>query len=324
MSRTHVHAWLATDHPARFAASARVFDLGGLQLSVVSHTMLRASRPAKLIRQSDPEVFQLHLLRGGTGGISQAGRDATVQAGQFLLVDSSRPCHGWRGADDGPATSLIVQFPRAALGLRSDMVGRLAAAPFAVRHGITRVLAGHLGHLAENAEGLTIRDAQAVAAVTLDLISATCADRVEATALLSPESRRQALLSSIHDFIRQRLRDPGLTPATIAAAHQISVRHLYKLFEEQGVTVAAWIRRCRLEQCHRDLADPRQRSRSIHAIATRWGFTDATTFGRAFRTAYRMSPRDHRDLAAGGDPLERASAQLSRPGQEGSSALCAG
>ncbi len=296
MSRAHVHSWLATDHPARFNASARVFDLGGLQFSVMSHNTLRANRPSKLIRQSDPEVFQLHLLLQGACGLSQAGRNVTVQAGHFLLVDSSRPYEGWRGTDDDPAKSLLVQFPRVALGLRSDMVGQLAAAPLPVRPGITGVLAGHLRHLAENAEGLTTRDSPAVAAVTLDLIAAAYADRIEATALLSPESRRQALLSSIHDFIRQRLGDPGLTPETIAAAHQISVRHLYKLFQHQGVTVAAWIRRCRLEQCHRDLADPRQSSRSINAVAARWGFADATTFSRAFRAAYGMSPRDHRHL----------------------------
>ncbi|MGW9499321.1 helix-turn-helix domain-containing protein [Streptomyces prasinus] len=46
--------------------------------------------------------------------------------------------------------------------------------------------------------------------------------------------------------------------------------------------------------CHRDLTDPRLRSRSIRAIATRWGFVDAAHFSRAFRAAYGVSPRDHR------------------------------
>ncbi|MEU6428662.1 helix-turn-helix domain-containing protein [Microbispora sp. NPDC046973] len=299
MSETLVCTWLTTEDPARFHASARLADLGGLQFSVMSHNTLQASRPAKLIRKSDPEVFQLHLVLTGGGGIRQAGREATFQAGQLLIIDSSWPYQGWRGADDNQARAVIVQFPRAALSLRSDMVRQLAAAPIPVQHGITGVLAGHLKHLAEHAEGLTPRNAEAVSAVTLDLIAAACADRLETTALLSPESRHQALLSLIHDFIRQRLGDPDLTPETIAAAHQVSVRHLYKIFQKQGVTVAAWIRRCRLERCHRDLADPRQRARPIQAIAARWGFTDAATFSRAFRAAYGMSPRDHRNSAAG-------------------------
>ncbi|WP_432923442.1 helix-turn-helix domain-containing protein [Microbispora sp. CA-135349] len=293
-----VCTWLSTDRPASFDASARVVNFGDFHFSAMSHHILQANRPAKLIRRSDPEVFQLHLVLTGGGGISQGGRDAAFQAGQFYFIDSSVPYQGWRGAGEDPARSLIVQFPREALGLRSGMVRRLAATPIPVQHGITGVLAGHLTHLAEHAEGLTPRNAQAVATVTLDLIAATCADRFETTALLSPEARHHALLSLVHDFIRQRLGDPDLTPETIAAAHQISVRHLYKIFQDQGVTVAAWIRRCRLERCHRDLADPRQRSRSVQSIAARWGFTDAATFSRAFRAAYGMSPREHRKTAA--------------------------
>ncbi|MGW5264796.1 AraC-like ligand-binding domain-containing protein [Microbispora sp. NPDC004025] len=309
MSRL-VRVRLTTDHPTRFAGSAQAFDLGVLQLSMMRHQMLQASRPAKLIRQSDPEVFQLHIILEGGGRMTQAGRDAVFHAGQMLLLDSSRPLRMWRGADGDPAKSLIVQFPRAALGLRAGVVGRLAAAPFPIRPGITGVLAGHLRHLADNAGDLTTPDARAVAAVTLDLIAAAYAGQFDADDALTPEARRQALLSLIHDFIRRRLGDPGLTPETIAAAHQISVRHLYTLFAEQGLTVAAWIRRCRLEQCHRDLADPRRRSLPIQSVAARWGFTDAATFSRAFRAAYGMSPRDHRDLAARDDPSVAAPSRL--------------
>ncbi|MEV4458972.1 helix-turn-helix domain-containing protein [Microbispora sp. NPDC049633] len=298
MSQMLVSTWATSDDPDGFHASARIFDLGGLAFSAMSHRTLRASRPMKLIRQADPEVFQLHLLLRGDGQMNQAGRDAPMQAGNLIIIDSSRPYRGWRGADDGLAESLIVQFPRSALGVRSDMIDRLVAAPIPVQAGITGVLAGHLRHLADNAEHLTRQNAEALGVVTLDLIAAVCAHQSEATAALRPEARRRALLSLIHEFVRQRLGDPDLDAEMIAAAHQISVRYLYKIFQEQGVSVAGWIRRCRLEQCHRDLADPRQSSQPIQAIAARWGFGDAATFSRNFRAAYGMSPRDHRCLAA--------------------------
>ncbi|MEV4299588.1 helix-turn-helix domain-containing protein [Microbispora rosea] len=298
LSQSFMPSWVTTDHPASFYGSARMLDLGGLQLLAMSHLTVEAARPGKLIRQADPEIFQLHLVLSGKGRAIQAGRDVDFQAGQFLLIDSSRPLAGWRGADDNAAETLIVQFPRASLGLRSDMIGGLVAAPFSVRDGITSVLAGHLTRLVENAEAFTPQDAEALTAISLELIAAACAHQLEASASLSPESRRQALLSLIHDFIRQRLSDPDLTPDTIAAAHHISVRHLYKIFQEQGTTVAAWIRRCRIEQCHRDLADIRKRSLPIQTIAARWGFTDAAHFSRTFRATYGVSPREHRISAA--------------------------
>ena len=66
---------------------------------------------------------------------------------------------------------------------------------------------------------------------------------------LPADSRENTLLMRIHAFIEQRLGDCDLAPGPVAAAHYISVRYLYRLFEAQGTTVAAWIRHRRLERC---------------------------------------------------------------------------
>ncbi|MFF3547497.1 helix-turn-helix domain-containing protein [Streptomyces platensis] len=54
------------------------------------------------------------------------------------------------------------------------------------------------------------------------------------------------------------------------------------------------MRHQRLERARRDLTDPTLRHHTIHRIATRWGFTRAADFTRAFRTHYGMPPRDYR------------------------------
>jgi AraC-like DNA-binding protein len=73
----------------------------------------------------------------------------------------------------------------------------------------------------------------------------------------------------------------------------ISTRGLHRLFEDQGMTVAAWIRAQRLEGCRCDLANPALRLMPIYEIAVRWGFSHPAAFSRAFRT-YGLSPRDYR------------------------------
>jgi AraC-like DNA-binding protein len=103
----------------------------------------------------------------------------------------------------------------------------------------------------------------------------------------------------IRAFIEQRLADPELTPATIAAEHHISLRYLHKLFHGQGITVAGWIRDRRLERCRRDLADPTLTARPISAVAARWGFTNPAHFSQAFRAAYGLSPRQFREHHTG-------------------------
>ncbi|ADI03680.1 AraC family transcriptional regulator [Streptomyces bingchenggensis BCW-1] len=83
---------------------------------------------------------------------------------------------------------------------------------------------------------------------------------------------------------------------------------LHTLFRRQEETVAASIRRRRLERCHADLTDPRLRRRSISAIAARWGFVRPADFSRAFRAAYGVAPRELRQAALRNPPDTRQAA----------------
>jgi AraC-like DNA-binding protein len=113
------------------------------------------------------------------------------------------------------------------------------------------------------------------------------------------ESRRPALLLQITTFIEQHLDDPGLTPAGVATANHISVRHLHKLFESEQVTVGEWIRRRRLERCRRDLVDPTRQAEPVAAIAARWGYRDPAHFSRLFRARYGTPPARYRTIETG-------------------------
>ncbi|MBO0807953.1 MAG: helix-turn-helix domain-containing protein [Actinobacteria bacterium] len=104
----------------------------------------------------------------------------------------------------------------------------------------------------------------------------------------------RALLVSVHRYIEERLGEPNLSPAVIAAAHHVSVRYLYRLFERQGMSVAGWIRHRRLERCRRDLLDPEQWGRSVASIGARRGFADPVHFSRVFRAAYGLPPGEFR------------------------------
>ncbi|MFJ4923763.1 helix-turn-helix domain-containing protein [Streptomyces sp. NPDC088725] len=123
----------------------------------------------------------------------------------------------------------------------------------------------------------------------------------------SPRRRRaragrrghRALLLRVRAFVQRHLHDPGLSPAIIAAAHNISVSYLHRLFRGHDSTVAAWIRGQRLEHARRDLADRTLRTVPVHRIAARWGFPGHATFTRAFRATYGLPPRDYRHQALG-------------------------
>jgi AraC-like DNA-binding protein len=106
----------------------------------------------------------------------------------------------------------------------------------------------------------------------------------------------------VRAFIEAGLADPGLTPAAVARAHHVSLRWLYRLFEEEPTSVAGLIRERRLERCRRDLLDPSLAGLPVSAVAARWGLTNAAHFSRAFRAAYGASPVEYRRLGAAAPP----------------------
>lgn len=292
--QSHVRSWIRTDEED-FRASTLVLDLGTVLVSALTTPSVQADRTPRLIRQSDPEVILVHLPGSSNGSVSQGKQDTTFSAGDVVLYDSSRPLRIRQTAPTGLSRYMLVEIPRATLERLIPSVSTLSALPFCGTQRIGAVLTRFLEELIRNARDYTPADRTALNGVTIDLIAATCAQLRAGCGALPAETRQQALLVHIRDFINQRLSDPALTPQTIAAAHHISVRQLHKLFQLQGgPSVAAWIRHRRLEHCRRDIADPRRRHLTVRAIAHQWGFTDPAHFGRLFRDAYGATPTDYR------------------------------
>ena len=77
----------------------------------------------------------------------------------------------------------------------------------------------------------------------------------------------------------------------LAGRLRISVRQLYRLFEEQGDSVCRYILRQRLSRSAADLGNPRLRGESITSIAFKWGFSDSAHFSRAFKKQFEVSPK---------------------------------
>ncbi|MEV4680111.1 helix-turn-helix domain-containing protein [Streptomyces kurssanovii] len=293
-NRSHMRNRLRSNDRDDFRAELRVLNLGEVQVSAVAYPHLEIARTAKLIRQSDPEVYQINYFLAGKGAVSLDGGDTALSVGDLVVMDSSRPYQGDVHAVPGGWSHVTVQCPRGLLPLPEKTVRSLLGVPISGRHGMGGVFARWVTDLNTRAHEFTPADVPTLTSVTVDLLASVVARYQEAEDAMSPEARRSVLQARIHDFVRQRLADPDLTPETIAAAHGISTRHLYTLFREQGLTVAAWIRERRLECCRRDLADPRLLSCTIQAVAARWGFSDPAHFSRIFRRACGMTPTDYR------------------------------
>jgi AraC-like DNA-binding protein len=297
MSRALAASDLHVHRPSDFRASMRFLDLGAVQVSHLSLSTMRFHRTPKLIRDSDPEQLCAGLILSGRQALSQHGRDALPGLYDLVLYDTSHPHQGWVSNGEGLAGNLVVQIPRSLLALPVKSVLGLTAVSLPTQRGVAALLAQFMLRLSQDADQFRPTDGPRLATVLVDLLSATLAHELDAGRALLPESHHRVLVLRIQAFIRHHLADPELSPGLVAAAHQISLRQLHRLFEQQDTTVGALIRRQRLERCCHDLADPSLGSRTIHSIAARWGFRRPADFTRSFRAAYGMSPSDYRALA---------------------------
>jgi AraC-like DNA-binding protein len=263
--------------------------------TVVPHA---THRTPKLIRQADPEVFEVGCTVRGGGTVAQDGRRTDLGFGDLVLLDTSRPYQVTHAPHIPMSQVLLLHFSRSLLPLPSKDLRRLTAVRIAGDTGIGALSSQFLLHLARRMPELSPSETAQLSTLTIEVLTTALAHALDTVSVVPPNTRHRALMAQIHAFIRSNLGDAQLAPDAIAAAHHISVRYLHKLFQQDGHTVAGYIRERRLERCQRDLADPRLAIRPIQAIAARWGFSSPGLFSQAFRSAYGLPAPDAAQLTA--------------------------
>jgi AraC-like DNA-binding protein len=273
-----------------FWATVHGRRLGAVELTNISAAGHVVMRTPRYIAISDPEVFWISLQLSGTSVVSQEDRIAVLRRGDLVLYDSSHP---YAIRSPGRFDMAVFQFPRTLLRHASDLMAHLTGTRVATREAGAFVVP-FLRALAKGASEDTLPDScEDFGEGVIDLANAIFSERVKPAG-----AGRSPTLLHVKAYIKARLGDPGLTPGTIARANYISTRRLYKLFAAEGVGVAEWIRRQRLERCRRDLRAPALRDVPIARIALDWGFRSPEHFSRAFAAAYGTSPSEYRGGAA--------------------------
>jgi AraC-like DNA-binding protein len=275
----------ADDTP--FRAGIDLTHLGDTVFSELHATAQRVDRRPVDIARSTMECAILLLQQAGTMVVTQDGREVCLVPGAATIVDTTRP---YAFSVLEPIRQIVVHCPRHRLSSRLRSMRAVTAACIAGGSPTGALLSGTLATLARERRRFTASQAEAVGRHVLDLLAVSLEATPEAGAAVFSRGSA-ALLTRIRAYLRDNLADPALTPAQIAMAHSISVRHVHRLFHESGDSVGAAIRRGRLDRCRADLEDPRQRARSVTEIALRWGFNDSAHFSRVFKARFGVPPR---------------------------------
>jgi hypothetical protein len=186
-------------------------------------------RTAAFARRNRSDTYKLELLLAGRLVVAQDGREAALQPGDFAVCDMTRPLLlGYPGDSVTRVMALLV--PRALVSLSPAEMVDVTAVRMSGQHGTAGLLSALLVRLADSVDEFADADAVRVASTVTDLLTTVLAGRLDRPSAPTAEQARRSLLRQIYAFVEERLSDARLTPASIAAAHLVSVRDLYRLF----------------------------------------------------------------------------------------------
>lgn len=264
------------------------------------------------------EQAMLILQRQGHCRVVQGARSITLVEPDLLFLALGQPLTISRLAG---SRQVVVCLPTATVRNWSPVEPRWSTQVIRGSSGIGAALASLIASINACRDALEGQQREAVWTAVSHLVIAALGSGLEhrpASAARTPPPQRLPATTAKPPFvetIEQWLADPGLSPARVAARHDVSVRHLHRLFRRQGTSFNTVVRNLRLERCREDLANPRLRALPITEIAFRWGFSDSAHFSRCFRAAFGCTAREVRaNRALAGSPIASRAIPVQPPG----------
>ena len=235
------------------------------------------------LRRSPGEYVGVLIIQEGKELLSQAERETVLSAGDVVAWDSVAEA---RFAVLEPLRKQTLLVPRPRF---QQLIPRpeLATARSVGASPTVELFTSYLRFL--TTVDLEPSAAAAAGNAALELLGAVLGSVI----VPSRSALRDALRVKVKEYVERHLADADLRPPAIAEANALSVRSLYGLFEEEGDTVGAYVRRRRLARAHAELTRPGP-GPSVTDVALRWGFADTAHFSRSFRAHYGISPTEAR------------------------------
>ena len=268
---------------------------------------VRTDRMAARASEGNRMLLLVHV----TGRLRMVQRDrfAELAAGMGLLTEACSPSK-WAAQTEN--RQLTLSFSREMLPLRGAEITEACAQGMDPTSPAMQTLSAYLGRLFKIADGLTAPQRMDAGHAAIDLLAMALRDL--APSVPGSDGSATVLLDMMLMHVREHLADPHLQVDELARRHNVSVSHVYTLFERIGTTPGAYLREQRLRAAQAMLLDQRYAWLDTTDIAAAVGFVEPRTFQRAFRRQYGMTPgswrREHR--RAGSAPAALKVAMASR------------
>ena len=273
--------------PLDVQAKTRVADFGRVHLLSTGARGAWVCRTARLTRdETVPQIVISVLERGSTAVASEQGI-VNVQPNEVVVNSTLVP---YAVAFTG-TTRHTFSVAYSDLGLPDAVLQSALGRPLGPAHPLAPVVAAYLNHLARLPD-LAEPERQALEAPTVALVRAllatTAGDEFRARRPLA-----ETITERVLQHIRMHYSEASLTPARVAAEHGISVRYLYRLLADRGVSFSGLLSDLRLDASARMLTAVPPTVR-ISVVARHHGYVNQAHFSRVFRDRFGCTPSEWR------------------------------
>jgi AraC-like DNA-binding protein len=287
-------------------------NLNGVQLGplVMSKVLMTGGRfhyqrDSRLIATSGLDLILVQIITEGSDTRIVNGQEVRSRPGDIFIADLTRSIRTM--ASHCGNYSFVL--PRSAFGMREDELDRLHDHFLPANSTAARLVLNHIGALWGERHAIGADEAASVSSATAAMIGGFMASYSAA----EPDGSGGSKYLQICQHIDMNLADSALSPEELSRRFSISRAALYRLFSSTD-GVANYIRERRLRHAFRKLVST-DHSR-VSAIGFSSGFSNTSSFIRAFRTKFGITPGEAIESAA-----QRSIQSLETVSRDGASML---
>ena len=238
--------------------------------------------------------FQITLCVEGEMRFSSGRREVTIGPGAICLIDMAQPNRTVLRGGGSRTRLMAIILQRAMLAPRLAHPDSATATLLPSNHPHTRLLASHYAALTLPPEP-EAGSAEATIDAIADIVAAAAGGTADIAAGVE-RAERHLYLAVIKRRIADNLETDALTADELCRHFQISRATLYRLFEADG-GLSHYVREQRLNLAFRQLISPSAEDTRLIDLAVGMRFSSDSTFIRAFRRKFGLTPGELRELA---------------------------
>ena len=283
--------------PEDFLVVSKAKLAGGWLLLESVGPPVRYDRTAAHVARGGLDHYQITLCLDGWMRFVVGRRDITLHPGDICLNDMAQPNFAeLGGSEEKPSRVMTLVVPRQMLAPRLAHPDSVSGMMLAADDRRARLLADQFDELRQqpDSDG-SAGDTKTVVEIMCDLVAEAAGRSADAHGA-NGHAERRLLLTAIKQHIGDHLESDAVGTEDLIRRFGVSRASLYRLFEPDG-GIAHYVQDQRLSRALRLLIAPQARGKRLISLALDLQFSGDSSFVRAFRRQFGMTPGEFRELS---------------------------